>query len=311
MYFAGRLAIPVPAVTAFDAAAENALGVPYMIQNRVIGTNLYSCFPTLPHSQQVQIARELGAIFRQMLDVRSPVGGRVVLDGKKGATRIAPIRWRKDDGDDDDDNSNTASEQQQTPPQQSPYQWLSTLFAAEHAADPSGTLWSEFDRMAHELDAGGWFSQVWYSLAHLDLAPRNILINEAASLENALCARRPIITAVLDWDSAVLAPCFLSCYPPLWLWGWRDDEDEDERTANDDPGTPQGRQLKMQFEEAAGTNYVRFAYGAPYRLARRLVRFAIDGLRSNEDYKEATAMLREWAQVCSAEEGQDIKKHAK
>ena len=67
----------------------------------------------------------------------------------------------------------------------------------------------------------------------------------------------------------------------------------------------------MQFEEAAGTDYVRFAYRAPYRLARRLVRFAIDGLHSNEDYKEATAMLREWAQVCSAEGGRDIKKHAK
>lgn len=31
----------------------------------------------------------------------------------------------------------------------------------------------------------------------------------------------------LQWDSAVLAPRFLSCYPPLWFWGWRGDGDED------------------------------------------------------------------------------------
>jgi len=147
--------------------------------------------------------------------------------------------------------------------------------------------------MAHELDADGWFCQVWYSLAHLDLAPRNIHVDEAAFLD-PLCI---MITGILDWDGAVLAPCFLSCYPPLWIWDWRDDEDEDERAANDDPGTAQGRQLKMQFEEAARADYVRLAYGAPYRLARRLVRFAIEGVRSNEDYKEARAMLREWAQV--------------
>lgn len=77
-------------VIAFDKIAENALGLPYMIQNRIIGTGLYSCFPTLPHSQQMRIGRELGTIFRQMLEVRSTIGGHLVLDGEKGATRIAP-----------------------------------------------------------------------------------------------------------------------------------------------------------------------------------------------------------------------------
>jgi len=146
--------------------------------------------------------------------------------------------------------------------------------------------------MALELDAAGWFHQVWYSLAHLDLAPRNILVDEVAFLDPSRPSdlSRPIINGVLDWDGAVLAPCFLSCYPPVWVWGWRDDEDEDERTANDDPRTAQGRQLKMEFEEAAGVDYVRFAYGPHYRL----VRFGIDGIRSNEDYREAEAMLREW-----------------
>ena len=88
LYFAARVAIPVPIVIAFDKTAENALGVPYMIQTCIVGTDLYSCFPTLHHDQKTRIARELGTIFRQMLEARSNIGGRPVLDGhgEKGAT---------------------------------------------------------------------------------------------------------------------------------------------------------------------------------------------------------------------------------
>ncbi len=66
----------------------------------------------------------------------------------------------------------------------------------------------------------------------------------------------------------------MSCYQPLWLWACQDDGDEDERTANDDPGMAEGREIKVAFEDAAGDDYVRLAYGTPYRLARRFVRFA-------------------------------------
>jgi aminoglycoside phosphotransferase (APT) family kinase protein len=284
LYYLNRTAIPAPTVVTFNGTADNALGLPYMVQNQIAGTDLYSYFPTLDHGQKLRIARELGGIFLQMLEARSSTGGRVVLDGDTGAIRIAPLslpqppltRPR-------DDNA----------PSVPPPQWLSALFLAKQADDPSETLWNEFGWMTRELVAGGWLSDMQYSLAHLDLAPRNILVDPTISSDPP----RHLITGILDWDSAVLAPRFMSCYPPLWVWAWQDDEAEDERAANDDPGTAQGRELKALFEEAAGTDYVRFAYGASYRLARRLVRFAIDGVRSNEDYKEAQVMLQEWAEV--------------
>ena len=86
-------------------------------------------------------------------------------------------------------------------------------------------------------------------------------------------------------------------YPPFWIWGWLDDEDEDERKANDDPPDANNRQLKQIFETAAGKEYVHFAYGPVYRLARALLHFAIHGLHSNEDYRESWEMLTEWRQV--------------
>ncbi|CEI60364.1 unnamed protein product [Fusarium venenatum] len=62
--------------------------------------------------------------------------------------------------------------------------------------------------MASELEASGWFAnQHYYSLAHLDLAPRNILVDPTSN--------KAIISAILDWDSAILAPMFMSCAPPM------------------------------------------------------------------------------------------------
>lgn len=80
----------------------------------------------------------------------------------------------------------------------------------------------------------------------------------------------------------------------MWLWAWNNEDEEDERLANNTPPTPGLRELKQLFEDAAGPTYRRFAYGAQYRLARRLLRFAIDGLQSNEDLTSAELLLDEW-----------------
>jgi len=186
-----------------------------------------------------------------------------------------------------------------SPATESVHELLTNIFYAQKAdileRCPTNTVGSElfdqFCQMVSELDAEGWLVNSHYSIAHLDLAPHNILVNPMADTQ------LPIVSGILDWDSAVLAPMFMSCAPPLWLWAWLDDEDEDERTANDDPPTPEGRQLKKLFEEAAGHDYTKLAYEPAYRLARRLVRFAIEGVGSNEDFREAEAMLQEWADI--------------
>lgn len=86
----------------------------------------------------------------------------------------------------------------------------------------------------------------------------------------------------------------MSCKPPLWIWAWEDDEEEEERTANDEPPTEEGRVLKRNFEQAAGPEFTRYAYRSAYRLARRLLSFAMDEMRSTEDFNEVDAMLEEW-----------------
>ncbi|GKU22422.1 unnamed protein product [Fusarium langsethiae] len=299
--------IPAPTVVAMDGTESNALSSPYAVQNRIAGVDLYTSFPTLNHQERCRLAGELGDIFSQMLAVRSHRAGKLVMppDDKSLAARIHVAPW-----DSTDPKLITPYNSSLSP--EPVHKLLTDIFNARKAEDlercPTDTvgpnLMDQFTQMAMELDASGYFADQHYSIAHLDLAPRNILVDSTTD------TNLPIISAVLDWDSAVLAPMFMSCTPPMWIWDWQDDEDEDEWTANNTPPTPEGQELKKFFEEAAGQNYCRLAYKPAYRVARRLVQFAINGVRSNEDFKEAKTMLREWADMYHKEEGRtSVGKH--
>ena len=297
LYFVSQLGgIPIPDVVFFDETPDNKLDLPFMVQNRISGTGLISVFPTLEDDAKCQIASELGHVFRRMLSAKNSAAGLLGLppNSKSSETRsrdviILPLYEAEHL---EPDLAATPSVYNDT------LDLLETSFNARKADEmktrPTATLTSkmtdQFITMASELDADGWFKDVPFSLCHLDLAPRNILVGAAAD------GLGTTITAVLDWDSAILAPSFMSCAPPLWVWAWLDDDDEDERTANNTPATEQGKALKTAFEEAAGPEYVRYAYSPAYRLSRRLVRFAVDGIRSNEHFREAESMLQEWAE---------------
>lgn len=279
--------IPIPGVVMFDESKNNGLEELYMVQHRVAGESLYPTFPKLDHQARCKVARELGTIYHQMLAIRSSTAGHFVLPaGDKSIDaplQVAPFQSH---------DATLAVPYNDLVTAQSVFHLLTTSFQDQKAR--RSFLAEEMDQfctMASELDAEEWFTDMVYSLAHRDLAPRNILVNPG------FVAKQPIISAVLDWDSGVLAPMFLSCTPPLWIWAWLDDEDEDERTANDDPPTPEWCQLKQIFEEAADEDYIRLAYPPAYRLARRLVRFAIDDIASTQGLKEADAMLQEWATI--------------
>ncbi|CAJ2513846.1 Uu.00g019650.m01.CDS01 [Anthostomella pinea] len=262
--------ISAPRVITFDETRQNELGLPYMIQNRIPGADLADIYSGLSHKGRCRVARELGSFYRQMLAIRSSMAGHFMLS--------------------------VYHEDLEAPLYITPFEFNDRTLSRLEATDPSGTwLQSHFCTMASELDEKGWFSDVPNCLAHLDLEPRNIIFNSGAVEESSA-------VSVLDWDKAILGPMFMACAPPLWIWGWLDDEeenkDEDERTANDDPPTPEALELKHLFEEAAGPEYRQFAYEPAYRFARRLVLFAVNGVRSKEHDKEAEAMLEEWANFC-------------
>ncbi|OTA68036.1 kinase-like protein [Hypoxylon sp. EC38] len=283
--------IRVPKVITYDDTAHNGLESPFSVLTWIDGSDLCSSFPNFDHPTKKKVAHELGNIFRQMLATQSRTSGTLTILKGHGTTDTAT--YVRPFGCEDSRLSVLYSN---SPNTEILLEQLKNNFQAQKAASLESILRPQFmDRfctMAIELSQGGWFDDVPNCLTHFDFAPRNILVNPTTD------SRNPVITAVLDWDDAGFAPMFMACAPPLWIWGWLHDEDEDERTASEEPATPEARELKRLFEEAAGEDYIRFSYQPAYRLARRLVRFAIDGrIRSNEDMKEADEMLQEWETI--------------
>lgn len=187
--------IPAPEVVMFDQSENNALGSPYAVQNRIGGTGIHSSFPKLSHAQRCRVARELGSVFNQMLSVQSSVAGKVVLSpepGQKDAPLyVAPLR------SEDPSLANPYVDSEQS---ESTRDLLTSIFLAQKADDlanfPRDTVgpafWYKFCVMTSELDAGGWLADKQYSIAHLDFAPRNILIDQTSE------AHVPIVTGILD-----------------------------------------------------------------------------------------------------------------
>ena len=128
-----------------------------------------------------------------------------------------------------------------------------------------------------------------YCLTHMDLAPRNILVDTSSSVTTY------VFTGILEWDSAIIAPFFMSCSPPMWLWAWNDDDDEDERLAAHEPSTADMREVKRIFEGTAGSIYSKYAYQNCFTLARKLFGFGIHGFQPNENFHSAEEMLAGWA----------------
>ncbi|KAI1162121.1 hypothetical protein F5B18DRAFT_625340 [Nemania serpens] len=303
LHFVNRYtAIAAPKVIQWDVTDQNELGSPFQIQNRIPGTPLLSTYPNLTHAERCRLAHELGTVFAEMLAVKGSIAGVFVLpshnncQAQESQINIGPLRHN-------DAKSHPSSQPfSSSAPTMTVFELLTGCLQVqkEYGLLRSPPLaWKieqidQFMAMVSELDEDGWLVNDHFSLAHLDFHPRNLLVNPTSDTQ------LPILSAVLDWDSAIIGPMFMSCQPPLWLWGWLDDDDEDEQTANDVPPTAEPRELKELFENAAGPDYLRFAYQPAYRLARQLVNFILKPIRSHEEYKEANIMLQEWEAIRKA-----------
>jgi len=285
-----RSKIKIPNVVTFDTTRHNVLESAYMIQTRIPGLSLFPTYPDMPHEIRCAIAKELGEFFSELHSIRSVTAGRLTLSPSQGSLMIQQFNNTETDADVPYENG---------PAAQTTSDLLRIILGHKKelavAEGPNQafrvSFFDKFITMASEMSTFGVLDENYYCLCHLDLEPRNILVSPPSPNQPQ------VITGILDWDSALFAPPFMSCSPPMWLWAWNDEDDEDERLANETPPTSELRELKQVFEHAAGLTYRRFAYGAQYRLARKLIRFTIDGLQSNEDLISAEMLLAEWVEV--------------
>ncbi|OJJ46471.1 hypothetical protein ASPZODRAFT_142285 [Penicilliopsis zonata CBS 506.65] len=283
--------IQIPHVVKFDATQSNALEQPYMIMMRISGSPLWPGYPDLSQELKCAIAKDLGAVYLQLHSIRSVTAGRITSlpcpeDPSKDSLRIQPL--------DRPAATDSTVPYEKGPAAQTVFDTIHAILQHQKdlatAMNPSAAsfrieLYDQFLTIASEMDALGILAESGNCLCHRDLEPRNIMAHAQG------------ISGILDWDSAIFAPLVMSCAPPMWLWAWNEEDEEDERLAGDIPSAPESRQLKELFEQAAGPTYLRFAYGAQYRLARTLIHFAIDGIQVAEDLDRADLLQSEWDEV--------------
>lgn len=313
--------IPVPEVKHSDFTNENPLKQCYVIHNRIPGHDLQeSTKPTfylnLNHEQKCTFAKEFALLLLELHSIMHPFPGLIEAsadrDNDRGFT-VRPYDLETISGYEPEVDLNTKLPFFQVrpfvenwkPPKIPPFEQTTYYFmlaqfgrwkALELRCDPVTIGWSkQYDRlatMAVQMDELGFLGNDLNCLCHLDLlgAPRNIMVDikSDGSLR---------ITGILDWDSAVFAPMFVGCAPPMWLWSWNAEEDEDEVHANDMPLNLGDQAIKRLFEETVGDVFLSYAYKPEYRLARTLFQFAKSGIRSTTEMEEVDELLKEWAGI--------------
>ena len=318
--------IPVPLVVMHDFTKNNPLDSPYLVQARIPGDSLQNksgpnYYPNLSHKQKCIVAKELGRILGEIQSVEHPSPGLIEtsIDRESGQDYIVrhfeigtgsgidaeldlntklPFFQSRIYGADPDTSEGPSHQKRRF--EQSTYYFFLVQFgrlrASELRRDPAMIgWWHYYERlaiMARQMDDLDILGDGRSCLCHLDLnmAPRNIMAN--VDSDESLT-----ISGILDWDSAIFAPRFVGCVPPMWIWAWSDEEEEDEVLANNTPSTPEQQELKRLFEDAVGPTFLEFAYRPEYRLARQLFRFATDGMKTSEEVQEVESLLSEWATI--------------
>lgn len=157
-------------------------------------------------------------------------------------------------------------------------------------------MYDDLLKVVREMDDLGVFKSNQNCLCHLDLHPRNVMVESHS--ENSIQ-----VTSILDWDDAVVAPKFVNCQPPGWLWGYDKDSHTENSLlpwpyelegANNTPSTHEQQELKRIFDEHAGPEYLPLAYDESSRLIRGIYRVATLGLRASWFYTAAERTVKEW-----------------
>ncbi|CAF9916092.1 hypothetical protein IMSHALPRED_002972 [Imshaugia aleurites] len=293
-------AIPVPKIVATDFTKDNLLKVPYVVQDRIPGFELHSKkqnFTQLTHEQQCSFATEFGLILRKLQGMSHPTPGQIETFANQQGVQEYRVRAFDVDADPFGENPELdhISLAALAPTFNSTLDFCQSQFKRWEAAASKhdDILKVEYMKclaaIATQMNEAGFLGDNENCLCHLDLnhAPHNIMVNIRDKVLS--------ISGILDWDSAVFAPRFVGCVPPMWIWAWNAEENEDEAHANNTPNTFEQQHLKQLFEDAVGEKFLRFAYPPEYRIARRLFKFAQHGMNASWHIEDADRLISEWA----------------
>jgi hypothetical protein len=295
LLFLATTDVPAPKIKSFDLSTDNPIGSRFSIHPRLPGKSVEESYLDLTTSQRCSFAHELGTALKALSNIRSPCPGTLdpasILKGSS-SLQILQLQCPPRNA-----QHSTATEFSNHSAPTSVYDFMISQFARQRTRDmffhrPNIAIWTKFFHIIDVLNKEGLFEDNEYYLTHMDLEPRNIMLSTSSPFKASL-------SGILDWDESLFAPVFLSCRPPSWLWDFKGENEEelDEAVAHKDPEDEDLLAIKRAFENAVGQVWCAYAYKTEYRLARDIVRLAINGFRSNDDYDVAARVVKEWDEL--------------
>lgn len=286
--------------------------------------SLREVYPKLSHNQNIILVKEVCKIILGLQTVTQPFPGLIQLkssDGAGSGFSVRPIDLKST-------FATGLTERPQEilkwePKADDAYDFFTVQFgrwlAQELLRDPRRIAYRDYQtrfmEAARQMNGMGFFEGQGNCLCHLGLYARNILVLPGDEHDTVQ------VTGVLGWDSAVVAPKFVSCAMPWWLWQCDPDENGstweelDGALTSEEPNSPQALELMITFAEAIGDDFMTSAFKPQFRLARQLFRFAVGGLQCKEDYIAADKFLRNWKEffdgLTKEAEGEGIEGEAK
>ncbi|KAF5868870.1 uncharacterized protein Bfra_011835 [Botrytis fragariae] len=293
--------MPVPAVVAFDSTSDNAIGRPYILQEKLKGVNAGSVYYGLPSDEKMQFVKLIADIIEKLNNLKIDRPGQLVAGPSIPSISHEPLTIPTDiEVTGYRFSPHDALEVMSSQKNQPLSSLLVSIFEERKTADEDfmDIQWNKLLKITDEMKTAGLFSNndthcvVW----HWDLAFRNIMVEKQSNGQWTL-------TGVLDWDGLLSAPSVMTRAPPVWLWIEENDRSSKwhEGLGNNDiqPArelTMEELVLKASFEQIlqrADQNYMADAYGRGVWI-RRLVKFALEGFGQSSHYVMLQVLVREW-----------------
>jgi len=283
-----RLPLPTPDVASYDTTKENIFGRPYMIQKRLPGSNLATRFwHNLNIQQKRCMAKQLTILVPTIASVEGPAGD--IASRNLSCPLTTPIGV--------DTFSMTAYGDQPSSRPTSickPLDFLLERCEQHRAYDAFegvnfDEVWVSFARMSKALAARGFLDGPCV-LVHGDLKPYNILAEVRSDTE-------AVITGVIDWDSAIIAPEFVAYRAPFWLWTPEEmtsDEEDGEWVASVEPITEEDKIMKQVFLDNASEKFKRFAFSREAMMARQMFEIIRKGMSDEWEHDLAESIIMAW-----------------
>ncbi|KAF7961266.1 hypothetical protein EAE96_000932 [Botrytis aclada] len=293
--------MPVPAVVAFDSTSDNAIGSPYILQEKIKGVNAESVYDDLPSDEKMQFVKLIAEIIKHLNDLKIDRPGQIVAGPSIPSLSHEPLTIPTDIEVTGYRNCPSYALEVMSSQKNQPLSSLLVSIFKERKASDKDSMdiqWKKLLKITNEMKTAGLFSKndadcvLW----HWDLAFRNIMVEKQSNGQWTL-------TGVLDWDGLRSAPSVMTRAPPVWLW-----VDENDRSSKWHEGlgnndiqpsrelTMEELALKASFEQIlqrADQNYMADAYGRGVWI-RRLVKFALEGFAESSHFIMLQGFVSEW-----------------